>query len=341
MYKCKAVLQTKKMKAEPADLKTIDSIAKFIFPLGAIFALSPYATSASALVLGMILAIAFGNPYLAFTKKWTSRLLTYAVVGLGFGMNLAVVGKVGVQGIGYTVVGILSTMTLGYFLGKWYQIPEDTSLLVTVGTAICGGSAIAAVAPTINAKAQDVSVSLATVFLLNAIALIIFPPIGHLLHLDQTQFGLWCALAIHDTSSVVGASMQFGAQALQVGTTVKLARALWIIPVTLFTGAWYARKTKNEVGSQPSGPAKKPWFILGFLLAAALVTYIPSIESAGHEIENLARHLLVLTLFLIGANLTRDTLRAVGVKPLLQGITLWMIVGTATLFAIVGGVIHG
>jgi uncharacterized integral membrane protein (TIGR00698 family) len=204
---------------------------------------------------------------------------------------------------------------------------------VTVGTAICGGSAIAAVAPVIRARSQDVSVALATVFFLNAVALIIFPPIGHHLGLGQIQFGIWSALAIHDTSSVVGAAMQYGARALEIATTIKLTRALWIVPVTLVIGSLWNRGGE-ETGA---GKAKRPWFILGFVSAAALVTWMPSLKPAGHLVFVAAQRSLVVTLFLIGSGLSRSALLMVGKRPLIQGFILWIVMGTATLGAILIG----
>jgi len=257
-------------------------------------------------------------------------------MGLGAGMDLRVVGRVGLHGIGYTVVGITVALGAGLLLGRALRTERDTSILLSAGTAICGGSAIAALAPVLRAEQHQVSVALGVVFLLNAVALLIFPPIGHVLDLSQVQFGLWGALAIHDTSSVVGATLQYGHQALEVGTTVKLTRALWIVPLTLAVGAVVARGARERSGQRP----KRPWFILGFLAAAALATYVPSLHSAAGAVSEVARRTLVATLFLIGANLTRDTLRTVGFRPLVQGVTLWAVVGTGTLGAILAGLIR-
>lgn len=312
-------------------------IAKIVFPIAALVCFFPFVSSAAALVLGVVLAVFLGNPYVDKTRTYTHHLLSLSVIGLGAGMDLMVVGRVGFQGIGYTVVGISFTMLLGTLVGRMLKIERDTSTLITVGTAICGGSAIAAVAPTIRAKSHEVSVALGTVFMLNACALVIFPWIGHLLNLTQTQFGLWSALAIHDTSSVVGSTLQYGPESLQVGTTVKLARALWIVPVTFLIGMFYFRGKKVEGGA---GKAKKPWFILGFLIAAALVTWIPELRPAGHVVETVAKRALVVTLFLIGANLTKETLKSVGIKPFLQGVGLWVVVASCTLGAILIGWIH-
>ncbi len=308
------------------------SPAHFIFPPIAILSLSPYASSGTALLAGVVLALVFGNPYVELSKKWTHRLLSLSVVGLGAGMNLEIISKVGLQGIGYTIIGIGSALFLGTTVGTILKIPKDTSLLVTVGTAICGGSAIAAVAPVIKAKSHEVSVALGIVFTLNAVALFIFPTIGHYFSMTESQFGLWCALAIHDTSSVVGATLQYGAQALEVGTTVKLARALWIIPIAF--GIGFLRSRHKPESNEAKGQVKKPWFILGFLIAAAVVTWIPSLNEFGHQVETIAKHLLVLTLFLIGSNLTKETLKSVGLKPFAQGTLLWIIMASGSLAAI-------
>jgi uncharacterized integral membrane protein (TIGR00698 family) len=314
------------------------TVAHFLFPIVACLTLTPWISSGEALILGILIALAFGNPYVTQVKGLTHTFLGLAVIGLGAGMNLEVVGRVGLHGVGYTVLGIGTAFIVGTLLGKVLKIERDTSLLITVGTAICGGSAIAAVAPTIRAKHHEVSVALGTVFMLNAVALFLFPWVGHQLDLSQTQFGLWSALAIHDTSSVVGATLQYGAQALEIGTTVKLARALWIVPVAMLIGFLRSREKKTEV--QAATKAKRPWFILGFIIAAALVTWVPTLQAAGHQVESLAKHLMVLTLFLIGSNLTRATIQSVGIKPFVQGIALWIFMASSSLAAIYYGLIH-
>ena len=292
---------------------------------GLIFCLSPWGNAAIALIAGVVLALAVGNPYAHHTKLYSQKLLSYSIVGLGAGMNLITVAKVGFSGLGYTVVSIGSTLALGFLIGKILHSDRETSMLITVGTAICGGSAIAAVAPVIKAKPQSMSVALGTVFLLNALALFIFPSLGHYFGLTQAQFGLWSALAIHDTSSVVGATMQYGPEALATGTTVKLARALWIVPLTV------AFSQFSPAADGEGGPKKKPWFILGFLIVAAIVTWVPELAETGHVIEKVARKGLVVTLFLIGCNLTASTLKAVGLRPLIQGVVLWLVVLVSTL----------
>ncbi|MGD0076058.1 MAG: putative sulfate exporter family transporter [Candidatus Binataceae bacterium] len=314
--------------ANPAPLPV-----RIAFPIVACAALLPFASPGTALMVGIALALTVGNPYLLTTGRLITPLLQISVIGLGAGMNLAEVGRAGVHGFFYTVIGISLTMSIGLSLGWLIRTQRDTSLLVTVGTAICGGSAIAAVAPAIRAKHHDVSVALATVFFLNAIALFIFPPIGRHFGLGQTQFGVWSALAIHDTSSVVGAAMQYGARALEIATTIKLTRALWIVPVTLVIGIVWNRAS----GVASAGKAKRPWFILGFLAAAAIVTWIPALKPAGHVIFVSAQRALVVTLFFIGSGLSRNALQAVGKRPLIQGFLLWVVMGSGTLGAILLG----
>jgi uncharacterized integral membrane protein (TIGR00698 family) len=318
---------------EWSSANTANAALRIAFPLIALATLWPFFSPGIALMIGIVLALSIGNPYPLTTARVITPLLQISVVGLGAGMNQVEVGHAGVHGFFYTVIGISLTLTVGLMLGRLLGTQRDTSLLVTVGTAICGGSAIAAVAPVIRAKSQDVSVALATVFFLNAVALIIFPPIGHHLGLGQMQFGIWSALAIHDTSSVVGAAMQYGARALEIATTIKLTRALWSVPVTLVIGSFWNRGGE-EVGA---GKAKRPWFILGFVVAAALVTWMPSLKPAGHLVFVGAQRSLVVTLFLIGSGLSRSALMMVGKRPLIQGFILWIVMGTATLGAILIG----
>ena len=298
--------------------------------------LSPYVSAAVALVLGVVLAQGPGAPYPELTRRWTPRLLAWAVVGLGAGMDLRGVLRVGAQGVGYTFMGITTTLALGLLLGRLLRVPSTVSTLVAVGTAICGGSAIAAVAPVLRAKSEEVAVALGTVFMLNAVALWSFPPLGHALGLTPAQFGLWSALAIHDTSSVVGATLAYAPEAVQVGTTVKLARALWIVPVTLGV----AQMVRRGGGDGGRPPVKKPWFILGFLGVAAAVTYLPGLRPAGTVVQQVAQRLLVVSLFCIGSNLSRETLRSVGLRPLIQGLLLWAVNVILTLAAIVSGAIR-
>lgn len=309
------------------------TLAHVFFVIAAVIALLPSTSSSVALMLGIGVALFFGNPFLGRIKKVTPLLLQLSIVGMGAGMSLDVIGRAGEQGIVYTITGITFTMGAGLLLGRMLSTSRDTSLLVTVGTAICGGSAIAAAAPAIRAKSHEVSVALAIVFILNAVALVLFPWIGHHFALTEIQFGLWSALAIHDTSSVVGASLQYGPRALEIATTVKLARALWIIPVTFILALTW----KSGADRQAAGKAKRPWFILGFVLAAALVTWVPALQEAGRLVASGSRRALVFTLFLIGSGLTRAALKTVGVKPFIQGFFLWVLVASGTLAAIFAG----
>jgi uncharacterized integral membrane protein (TIGR00698 family) len=323
----------KNWRDELGTANTANLGLRIAFPILACTTLLPFVSPGIALMAGIALALTLGNPYPLTTARVITPLLQISVVGLGAGMNLVEVERAGVHGFFYTVIGITVTITIGLTMGWLLSTERDTSLLVTVGTAICGGSAIAAVAPVIRAKHHDVSVALATVFFLNAVALFIFPPLGHHFGLGQRQFGVWSALAIHDTSSVVGAAMQYGARALEIATTIKLTRALWIVPVTLIIGMLWNRGTE----AKGKGKAKRPWFILGFLAAAAIVTFIPVLKPAGHDVFVGAQRSLVVTLFLIGSGLSREALRVVGRRPLIQGFLLWVIMGSGTLGAILLG----
>jgi uncharacterized integral membrane protein (TIGR00698 family) len=304
-----------------------------LVPLLAAVALLPFVPPAAALVTGVLVALAAGNPWLPKTRKLAQLTLGLAVLGLGAAADLGVVGRVGARGIGYTAAGIGLTFLAGLLLARLLGVEEDTALLVTTGTAICGGSAIAAVAPVIKAKSESISVALATVFLLNAVALVVFPPLGHLAGLDEARFGLFAALAIHDTSSVVGAATAYGPKAVEVATTVKLVRALWIVPVALVIGWARARRT----GERGASAAKLPWFIVGFVVMAALVTWMPALRPAGLVVAAGAKRLLVMTLFLIGTSLTRDAVRSVGLKPVALGIALWVLAAGSTLAALEAG----
>ena len=312
-------------------------IARVVLPLVGVAIALAGASAGVALLLGIALALTLGNPWPGRTRGLASKALTWSVVGLGAGMDLAVVGRVGIHGFGYTAVGIACALAFGTLFGRRLGVARDVSLLVTVGTAICGGSAIAALAPAIRAKDQDVSMALITVFVLNAIALFLFPTIGHALHLGQDSFGLWCALAIHDTSSVVGAASQYGARALEVATAAKLARALWIVPVTFAVAAARARSSAGEGEGAATGKVKRPWFIAGFLAVAAVVTFVPSLRGVGHVVAAGAHRLLAVTLFLMGLGLSRAALRSLGARPMVQGVLLWAVLGSGTLGAILMG----
>ncbi len=286
---------------------------------------------ALALAAGVAITLTLGNPLPAFTQRLAKKLLPLSVVALGGGMDLRVIARVGARGIGYTVVSIGACLLLGALLARALRVERRTGVLITVGTAICGGSAIAAVAPVLGAEEHEISVALGTVFLLNAVALFVFPLLGHLASLSQSSFGLWAALAIHDTTSVVGATLHYGREALAVGTTVKLARALWIVPLTLGVGLLERRRARGEVRR---GSAKPPWFILGFVALAALATFWPVLRPAGLLVAELGRRALVLTLFLVGLGLSRKALGSVGAGALALGVSLWLLVGAGTFAAV-------
>lgn len=306
---------------------------KVVFFLLILACLSPYVSPPIALVLGLILAFTIGNPFPRQTGKSTKILLQFSVVLLGFGMNLTEVIKAGKQGFFFTIATIFGTLLLGFLLGRLLEINHKTSSLISSGTAICGGSAIAAVAPAINADSEEISVSLGTIFILNSVALFVFPFIGHSLNLTSNQFGVWAAIAIHDTSSVVGAATKFGGEALQAATTVKLARALWIAPVALLFSYFY-----REKNSQKKTKIIIPWFIFLFLLATVVRTYTPHTfpPSIFDSFVNAAKTGLTVTLFLIGASLSRQVLRKVGIKPLVQGVLLWIVISLVSLWAVWG-----
>ena len=258
-------------------------------------------------------------------SKATQTLLKISVIGLGFGMNVHSALKAGKAGIFFTVVSIIGTLIFGYILGRVLKIEKKTSYLISTGTAICGGSAIAAISPVIKAEEKQISIALGAIFILNSIALIVFPIIGHQLQLSQSQFGLWCAIAIHDTSSVVGAASKYGTQALEIATTIKLARALWIIPVAFISTFLF--KNKNS-------KIKIPYFIGMFVLAMVLNSYIPFVQQYGHYLVSIAKAGLTLTLFLIGCGLSKKVLQSVGVMPLLQAIILWILISLTALWAV-------
>ena len=301
-----------------------------IFILAVIFCLSPLISPPVALLMGLVIAQFVGHPYLNLNHKATKILLQVSVVGLGFGMNVTSALKAGKEGVVFTIISIVGTLVIGFFMGKFLKIEKKTSYLISAGTAICGGSAIAAISPVIKADEKQISVALGTIFILNSIALFLFPMIGHHFNLSQTQFGMWCAIAIHDTSSVVGASSKYGQQALEIATTVKLARALWIIPVAFLSTLLF--KNKNSKVSIP-------YFIGLFLLAMIANTYIPIVQEYGSYLVSVSKAGLTLTLFLIGCGLSRKVLLSVGIKPLFQGVVLWAIISVAALFVIVNLVV--
>ena len=315
--------------------------SKTIFFLGLLLAASGIVSPPVALVGGIAFGFTVEHPFRAESSVLSKLLLQASVVALGFGMNLRQIVHAGRSGFLYTAIGIAFAMALGLLLGALLKIGGKASFLITAGTAICGGSAIAAIAPITEANEEEISVSMGTVFLLNSVALLIFPAIGAALHLSQNQFGLWAALAIHDTSSVVGAAAKYGDQALAIGTTVKLARALWIVPVGLVTAAFMARLAAQRpvAGESPRVQVTIPWFILYFCLAAAASTYIPRFAAEYGALHTLGKSGLVATLFLIGTSLSKRTLQQVGIRPFVQGVTLWVVIASLSLFAICRGYI--
>ncbi len=290
-----------------------------------LFCMTSFVTPPIALLLGLVIANLFGHPFIHLNHKATNVLLQVSVVGLGFGMNVQNAITAGKSGFFLTITSIISTLILGFFIGKWFKIEKKTSHLISCGTAICGGSAIAAIAPVIKSDEKQTSVALGVIFILNSVALFLFPIMGHQFHLTQNEFGLWCAIAIHDTSSVVGAASKYGPEALHIATTVKLARALWILPVALGTAIIFKNK---------SGKIKIPYFILFFILAIILHTYVPQITFLAPYIVSFSEIGLTLTLFLIGAGLNIAVLKSVGLRPLFQGILLWLCIAGMSLMAI-------
>ena len=298
---------------------------ELIFLLSLVFCLSPLITPPLALLMGLLISQFIGHPWMHLNGKATHLLLQISVVGLGFGMNVQHAARAGREGFVFTIVSIVLTLVFGWILGRLFRIEKKTAFLISTGTAICGGSAIAAVSPVIRAEEKQISVALGTIFILNSAALFIFPAVGHILRLSQTQFGLWSAIAIHDTSSVVGAAGKYGGQALEVATTVKLARALWILPVAILASLVFKVKGAR---------IKIPYFIGLFVLAMIANTYIPWIRPVSGYFVTAAKAGLTLTLFLIGCGLNRRVLMAVGYKPMLQGVILWVGIAGAALAAV-------
>jgi uncharacterized integral membrane protein (TIGR00698 family) len=315
-------------KERIADGSIGSAAIKIVFLLALVLSGSGLISPPIALALGIVFGLSFAHPFPS-AGTFARFLLQASVVALGFGMNLQDVVKAGRSGFGYTAGGICFALLLGLAIGKLLAVRGNSSFLISTGTAICGGSAIAAVGPIVRASEEEMAVSLGTVFILNSVALLIFPAIGWALHLTQPQFGLWAALAIHDTSSVVGAAAKYGPAALVIGTTVKLARALWIVPLALGTAA--VKHSKSGV--------KLPWFILFFCLAAVANTYVPAISRVSHALYFGGRLGLTATLFLIGSGISVATVRQVGWRPLLQGVLLWMAVAATSLWLVRVGVV--
>lgn len=304
---------------------TKNNIAIAVYILLTVCAFLGFVNSAEALIGGFLTTLFLGNHFEKLKSKLIHWLLKISVVGLGFGMFIKQTLQTGKEGFGLTVFTIFSTIILGFLLTKLFKLDKKLGFMVSSGTSICGGSAIAAVSSVIKAKPKPTSIALGVVFFLNAIALFVFPPIGHLFHLSQEQFGLWAAVAIHDTSSVVGASMEYGQEALQVATTVKLARALWIIPVSILSMVFFKSK---------GGKIKIPWFILLFILAILINSYFKLPETLTHSITSISKSLLVVTLLLIGSSLSIKDIKETGLKPFLLGICLWIFVSVTSLYLI-------
>ena len=300
-------------------------VNKIVFVLFLVLCTTPIIDPPFALLIGFIFAQLFNHPYKSYNSKVTQWLLKFSVVGLGFGMNFHHAIQAGKEGIMLTVFSIASTFLVAWLIGKWLKVDGKTSYLMATGTAICGGSAIAAVAPIIKADEKQMSVSLGTVFILNSVALFIFPVIGHLLNLSQHQFGIWAAIAIHDTSSVVGAAAKYGQEALQVATTVKLERALWIIPLSIITAVIY--KSDNS-------RIKIPYFIGFFIVAMIISTYFADFQKTYDIVVVFGRKGLTLTLFLIGSGLSLNSIKSVGIKPLLQAVMIWVFISLLSIAVI-------
>ena len=306
---------------------------KVLFVAATLLCLTPLVSPPIALLLGLGIALFAGNPFLHLNHRMTHVLLQASVVGLGFGMDLSSALRAGREGLSFTVVSIAGTLGTGLVMGRLMKTDKKTSLLISGGTAICGGSAIAALSPVIRADERQVSVALGVVFILNSVALFLFPALGHLLHLSQSQFGLWSAIAIHDTSSVVGAAGKYGQEALSIATTVKLARALWIIPVSLMAAAWVRRSGGRGAGGVRGAKIKIPYFIGLFIVAVVLNTWLP-VPALSHVIVGASHVGLTLTLFLIGSGLSRQVLKDTGGGPMVQGVVLWLLIAGGALWAV-------
>jgi len=306
-------------------MKQATLLQKILFFVLLIFCVTPFVEPPLALILGFVVSFFIGHPYIKHNSVAAKYLLQFSVVGLGFGMNLTEAIKVGKEGLIFTVASIFFTLIVGLIIGRYLEINKSTSTLISGGTAICGGSAIAALAPVINAKDEDISVAMACIFILNALALLIFPVIGHQLNMSQDQFGLWSAIAIHDTSSVIGSAQKYGEEALKIATTVKLERALWIIPVSILLSVLNNGSVKK---------IKIPYFILGFIGAILLAYYFPQIKPFGEVMVFTAKKALNITLFLIASGLSISSIKKVGVKPLVQGVLLWIFISVGSLLVI-------
>jgi len=300
-----------------------------------------WASPPTALVAGILFALLIGHPWAHWNHKVTKWLLQICVVLLGFGMNLPMVLRLGLNGSLFAAATISVTLLLGWWVGRRLALDRKTTALISVGTAVCGGSAIAAVSSVIAASEAEIAVSIGTIFLLNAVALYVFPVAGHLLHLSQAQFGLWAGVAIHDISSVVGAGLSYGPAALQTATAVKLSRTLWIVPLTLAIALGLARRKPRGAVAEPAPRPRRlkitvPWFIGFFLLASLLRSYLPVVAVWSPELSEFARRGMILVLFLIGTSLSLRALRVVGWRTVATGLVLWLFISVASLLAICG-----
>ena len=298
---------------------------KAIFVLCIILCLTGYISSPVAMIMGFFFTLTLGKVFEDLIHKGIQYLLKIAVVGLGFGMFFIETLKTGKESLVITILSITTTLILGWILTKVLKIDLKLGYLISSGTSICGGSAIAAVAPVIQAKPKQISVALGVVFLLNSIALFVFPAIGHYLDLTQKEFGLWAAIAIHDTSSVVGSALTYGEEALRIATTVKLARTLWIIPISILS--MFLFKTKD-------GRIKIPWFILFFIIAILMNSYLAIPDVITNSIVTISKRLLIVTLFMVGATLSVNDIKQTGFKPFILGSMLWIFISVASLIFI-------
>lgn len=313
------------------------------FPYNSVFGLK-VSWAPIALGIGLVFALIFGTPYPVVNKWISKKLLQASVIGLGFGMNLMESLRSGSEGMIFTIASVVGVMFIGLILGRYMRINNKTSYLISSGTAICGGSAIAAIGPVVKADQHEMAVSLGVIFILNAIALFIFPPLGHFFNLSETQFGTWAAIAIHDTSSVVGASEAYGQEACKLATLIKCTRALWIIPLAFFS-MWFFPKFDSRTNRQnkDAAPGKTkisiPWFILWFVVAMIINTYTPDsfkpvMDPIYKGLYDIARQCLIAVLFAIGAGLSLKVIKSVGARPMVQAITLWIVIGTVSLLVV-------
>lgn len=306
------------------DVMNATRLHKVLFVILLALCATPWVGTALALVMGISFSLLLGNQWPRKTAHYSTKLLQVSVVGLGFGLGLGEVLQTGKNSIWYSAIGIAGTLLVGSVLGTLFRTDRNTSALISFGTAICGGSAIAAMAPVLKAKDDETAVALATVFTLNSVALLLFPLIGRWLQLDQTMFGVWSGLAIHDTSSVVGATSAYGPLALTIGTTVKLTRAIWIAPAVMAVSLIKGGKQRARI----------LLFIVGFIGAATIRTVLPMFGQYWGVLAAVAKQCLVMTLFMVGAGLSREVVGAVGIRPLLHAVTLWGVVSTLTLVAL-------